>query len=90
MVYIGKGREYLLHLDAGEGMFENNRVAIKYDPYSFYNFSRFKRCNFITNDTLRDGSTPDRFVMLNGVNPIVFEGCTFKNTLPSQWSYGML
>ncbi len=68
---------------ADSATFENNRVAIKYDPYSFYNFSRFKRCNFITSDTLRDGSAPDRFVMLNGVNPIVFEGCTFKNTLPS-------
>ena len=125
MVYISKSQEFLLHLNAADGIFEkarravrnaktgileskegvygyaggiiladsatfeNNRVAIKYDPYSFYNFSRFKRCNFITSDTLRDGSAPDRFVMLNGVNPIVFEGCTFKNTLPSQWSYGM-
>ncbi|HNX85738.1 MAG TPA: FG-GAP-like repeat-containing protein, partial [Bacteroidales bacterium] len=69
-------------VSADSATFENNRVAIRYDPYSYYNFSRLKRCNFITSDTLRDGSTPDYFVKLNGVNPVVFEGCTFKNTLP--------
>ena len=70
-------------ISADSATFENNKIAIKYDPYSFYNFSRFKRCNFITSDTLRDGSSPENFVRLNGVNPIVFEGCTFQNTLPN-------
>ncbi|MCK9423841.1 MAG: C25 family cysteine peptidase [Bacteroidales bacterium] len=68
-------------ISADSATFENNKVAIQYDPYSFYNYSRFKRCNFITTDTLRDGSFPNSFVRLNGVNPVVFEGCTFKNTL---------
>ncbi len=70
-------------ISADSATFENNKIAIKYDPYSFYNFSRFKRCNFITSDTLRNGSSPENFVRLNGDNPIVFEGCTFQNTLPN-------
>jgi hypothetical protein len=64
-----------------EGIFRNNKVAIDFRPYSYYNMSNFDKCQFITTSPrLEDGSAPEYFVKLNYVNGIDFRGCHFENS----------
>lgn len=62
--------------------FINNKVAVHFAPYSFYNNSYFSRTNFLTNSNMIQGEQPDCFLKLLHVNLITINGCTFKNTCP--------
>lgn len=78
---------------ANDANFLNNIVAVEFLPYSYSNFSKFKKCNFTTNAKLPNGDIPDYFVRLNGVNNVRFLGCNFINTYIDQsdatWGSGI-
>jgi hypothetical protein len=57
----------------------NNKIGVLFAPYSFVNHSTFNRVNFISNDAIKESIIPDYFAKLQGVNLILFKGCTFKN-----------
>jgi hypothetical protein len=67
-------------VQAYDAVFRNNRVAVEFLPYDFQNnLSVFMTCEFHTGSSLIDGSQPNYFVKLNGVQNIEFIGCTFKS-----------
>ncbi|MBW6491621.1 MAG: hypothetical protein K0B15_10575 [Lentimicrobium sp.] len=65
---------------ATDANFVNNIIAAEFLPYSFTNYSFFKKCIFETNAALPNAQYPDYFVKLNGVSNIKFGGCSFKNS----------
>ncbi len=73
-----------------EGYFKNNIVALKLNPYKYYSFSRFNKCEFIIDKTELDYNIqPEKLVMLESVNGVQFKGCTFKNATSSPMGYGI-
>jgi hypothetical protein len=67
-------------VQAYDAVFRNNRIAVEFLPYDFQNnLSVFMTCEFHTGSSLIDGSQPNYFVKLNGVQNIEFIGCTFKS-----------
>jgi hypothetical protein len=65
---------------AENAIFKNNKVAVEFMPYEFFNFSNFQKCTFETTAALLKGELPDYFVKLDDVNGIYFSGCDFRNT----------
>ena len=65
---------------AQNSTFLNNKVAVEFAPYSDYNYSKFSKCDFITDSLILGNSNPECFIKMNGVNPISLAGCMLKNT----------
>ncbi len=63
-----------------DGNFINNKVAVLFSPYTYFNRSYFKNSSFITNAVLNESVTPDCFIKAYGVADVTVYGCSFKNT----------
>jgi len=62
-----------------DGNFINNKVAVLFTPYSYYNGSFFRNTDFLTNIALNDFVQPDCFIKAFGVADVSVYGCSFKN-----------
>jgi len=65
---------------AENARFINNNTAICFGPYQEFNHSTFRKCDFITDAELVDGSNPVNFVYVEGIHSVAFSGCTFLNS----------
>ncbi|MFZ4521087.1 MAG: T9SS type A sorting domain-containing protein [Bacteroidales bacterium] len=63
-----------------DGNFINNKVAVLFTPYSFYNNCHFRNTDFLTNAALNESAQPDCFIKAYGVTNVNIYGCTFRNT----------
>ncbi len=63
-----------------DGNFINNKIAVLFTPYTYYNRSHFRNTEFITNSALNDSVQPDAFIKAYGVADVTINGCSFKNT----------
>jgi hypothetical protein len=69
---------------ANNANFYNNSIAVVFEKYTLGSASRFRLCNFVTNDELFTDATFNCFVRMNEVNGLTFTGCSFKNEHSSQ------
>jgi len=84
----GQGEPYPVYpsggiIQAKYAIFRNNHIGIEFYPYrdgDDANKSYLRGCLFITDDALLNGSTPDYFLKLDGINKLDIHGCTFQNT----------
>ncbi|MFH1298188.1 MAG: T9SS type A sorting domain-containing protein [Bacteroidota bacterium] len=73
---------------AASAIFRNNKTDVRFYPYRDYdgfvnpkpNVSVFQNCTFETTKELLNNTKPDYHVRLDGVNEVVFKGCTFTNS----------
>ncbi|MEL6862826.1 MAG: S8 family serine peptidase [Bacteroidota bacterium] len=82
-------------IQATNSRFENNHVAVEFDPYVWMpssfpisNNSRFRNCDFLTSRPLNNAALlPHTFVILKGVHKVKFFGNRFKNTAVGNIEY---
>lgn len=60
--------------------FLNNRRAIEVWPFQYLNHTFFSKCNFETSEAILGGYDFDAFVIMNDINGVEFEGCSFTNS----------
>jgi hypothetical protein len=60
------------------GIFKNNRTAVKFWPYDqFTSSSFFLNCQFITDDEMLDGTDPSNFIEMSDISGINIGGSSF-------------
>lgn len=64
---------------ANNANFYNNSIAVCFEKYALSSASRFRLCNFVTNDELFTDATFNCFIRMNEVNGVTFTGCSLKN-----------
>lgn len=73
-----------------KGIFQNNLISVKLNPYKLTSLSRFIGCQFINErNELQFKDTLDCFVHLYGVSGVQFRGCTFTNNTAEPIGHGI-
>jgi len=83
-------------ITATNASFKNNKEGVVFKPYHNFlptnhnltpNLSQFKTCNFETNTAWNFVNIyPVDFVNLTEVEGVIFNGCTFQNTVPANFA----
>jgi photosystem II stability/assembly factor-like uncharacterized protein len=68
--------------------FYNNRVDVQTFGYPYPSSANFANSTFETNGLLLAGMTPSVHVILDGVTGVFFQGCDFRNSVPSLYALG--
>lgn len=68
-------------------IFRNNKKDVEFYPYNHSNNSYFTRVQFVTDAVLNDGTSCDSHLSMFGVRNVKINGCTFKNSVPSQFAF---
>ena len=64
-------------------VFKNNKIAILFEPYRYYNMSYISQSSFITDNLTTSFDDPESFIVLNDVIGLRIQGCEFENTVPA-------
>ena len=75
----------IVHTD--EAILRNNRSGVIYHDYAGSNIGNFNLTTFETTAELVDSSLPDEHMRLLGVEDILINGCTFRNTRDGNTPY---